>query len=263
MDGKVAPRPTRRSRLQLRQLLVEAGTELLLGEGLGTGAEHLTFKRVFAHLETSTGIRVTNASVIGRIWDCQSDFQTEVLAAIARDDGSSYLNATLEAIAPSLGRVDRSSEASRWTAVRELCRVGAAANLNAFYDSDTWPRWVGVWALAMAGSDTGTNRSPVIEDALRDGYEEQTESWGELYTALITYFGFRLREPLTLRQFVIAAAALSDGCVLRDRIDVDSVRLIRRPTGPDGTEQEWTLFGIGLEALVTEMLEPDPDWELS
>jgi hypothetical protein len=28
-----------------------------------------------------------------------------------------------------------------------------------------------------------------------------------------------------------------------------------RPTGPDGEDQEWTLFAVGLEALVNQFLE--------
>jgi hypothetical protein len=35
---------------------------------------------------------------------------------------------------------------------------------------------------------------------------------------------------------------------------------IMRPTGPDGEEQEWTLFGLALEALAYEFFELDPDW---
>jgi hypothetical protein len=34
---------------------------------------------------------------------------------------------------------------------------------------------------------------------------------------------------------------------------------IERTTGPDGGTQEWTLFGISLEALVHQFFEIDPD----
>jgi hypothetical protein len=57
---------TRRSRDELREMLLSAGVELLVEQGLGTGAGHLTFKRVFEWLELNYGVRVTNASVIGR-----------------------------------------------------------------------------------------------------------------------------------------------------------------------------------------------------
>jgi hypothetical protein len=35
---------------------------------------------------------------------------------------------------------------------------------------------------------------------------------------------------------------------------------ILRPTGPDGQEQEWTLFGIGMDALQQLLFEADPEW---
>ena len=57
----------RRTRDELHQLVLHAGNELLLEEGLGTGDEHLTSKQDFERLEATSGVRVTNASVIGRI----------------------------------------------------------------------------------------------------------------------------------------------------------------------------------------------------
>lgn len=34
--------------------------------------------------------------------------------------------------------------------------------------------------------------------------------------------------------------------------------LVTRPTGPDGQEQEWSLFAVGLEGLIQQFFEPDP-----
>jgi hypothetical protein len=70
--------------------------------------------------------------------------------------------------------------------------------------------------------------------------------------------GLRLRRPWTIRQFTMAVTAYSEGCSLRRRID-GRVEGIVRATGPNGEDQEWTLFGVGLEALVHQFYEPDPD----
>lgn len=32
------------------------------------------------------------------------------------------------------------------------------------------------------------------------------------------------------------------------------------PTGRNGEDQEWTLFAVGLEAILQHFFEPDPDW---
>jgi hypothetical protein len=248
----------RRTRAELRRLLVSAGTEILLEEGLGTGAEHLTFKRVFERIEVTSGARLTNASVIGRVFENQSQFQSEVLTTIARVDGAAKVDDILSASQPVFKELDLSSGESRWTTLRELCRLGAAAHLESVTGSRTWPRWVGVWALVMAGPVDERERS--IEQALLAGYVESTSKYERLQQSMLSHFGFRVKEPFSLIQMTTAAGALAEGCALRARADVNSLQRILRPTGPHGEEQEWTLFGVGLLALHRHFLELDPEW---
>jgi hypothetical protein len=77
---------------------------------------------------------------------------------------------------------------------------------------------------------------------------------------MISFVGFRLREPLTMHQFSVAADSLGQGFGLRDRFDGTSAEPTSRPSGPDGRPQEWTLFAIAFEALVFHFFELDPDW---
>ena len=249
----------RRTREELRRLLIEAGAQVLLEEGLGTGAEHLTFKRVYDKLEATAGVRITNASVIGRIWDSQAEFQTDVLCTFARESGSSALEETLAAGASALTGCDRSSLDMRRRAVVEALRQASAAHIDAIFRADTWPPWVGVWAVATAGSHGGL-RSP-LEEALVVGYEEVTRRYEEQYAAMLAFCGFRIRSPLTLGQLTASAGALAEGLALRERVDPASTRGIERPTGPDGSSQTWTLFGLALVALVESFIEPDPEWD--
>ena len=93
------------------------------------------------------------------------------------------------------------------------------------------------------------------------GYDSFNERIEEVYRAMTSYLGFRLREPLTLRQFTIAADSLGQGCGLRDRFDNAHMDGILLPTGQQGELQEWTLFAIGFEALVAQILRLDPDWK--
>jgi len=55
----------RRSRDELRALLMDVGQSILLEEGLGARADTLTFKRAFERIRADTGVGLTNASVIG------------------------------------------------------------------------------------------------------------------------------------------------------------------------------------------------------
>jgi hypothetical protein len=50
-----------------------------------------------------------------------------------------------------------------------------------------------------------------------------------------------------------------EGCALRDRVDA-GIRGILLPTGPDGAAQDWSVLGVGMDALADQFFELDPDW---
>ena len=248
----------RLSQGQFRDLCIEAGWMILRDEGLGAGGEALTLKRVRERVEADTGIRVTNASIIGRIWENQFDYQTDVLAAVAGHHGTREVEDTLEAVAPVLAGMDGSSDQSRRFTMREVCRVTTAANTLALRHSTDLKLWFGIWAMSAVGSAPERRRR--IESALEQSYEAVTEHMERIYQAGLDFVGYRVRDGLTLRQFTVAAAAMADGCVLRDRVDTANMNGLMRPTGPRGELQEWTLFGLTLDALSAQFFELDPDW---
>jgi hypothetical protein len=251
-----APKP-RRKRAELRELIITAGREILRSEGLGNGAERLTFKRVFDHLEISEDIKVTNASVIGRIWDNQEQFQFDVLMSLASDDDRSEFTRTIDAVLPILTKADLSTVDSRRAGLRELCRVGGAANIEALRDSETWPIWIGVWAL----NASTTLSSPIeIQDLLRSILESELADFTEIYASLFAHFGFQIKAGYTINDFTLAVSALAEGCALRDKVGTEQLRVIKRKTGKGNRNQEWTLFSIGLEALMEGFAEPIPRW---
>jgi hypothetical protein len=255
-DGTPPP-ARRRSREELRALLLDAGVEVLRDEGLGTGAEQLTFKRVFERVAATTGIRVTNASVIGRIWENQAEFQSAVLATMVADEVTDQEQAVMAAAMTALAAADRSTLDGRRAALRELLRVAAEANLSTGVTSRSWAVVIGVWALASGSRGSGAGDE--IYTALKRSYEGIEERASEVARTLMAYLGLRLRPPLRVEQFTLVCTALVEGCALRDRAD-SGIRGIGRPTGPGGTVQEWTVLGIALEALVGEFFEFDPDW---
>jgi hypothetical protein len=248
----------RQSREELRHLLLRAGRAILSEEGLGTGVETVTFKKVFGRVAEETGIRLTNASVIRRVWRNQAEFQVDVLVDLVLEGNVEEIDRTAGSVGPILADVDRRTPESRQSAMRELCRVGGAANLEVMRQSGSWPIWIGVWALAASRQPFEDRRD--IREALVSGYSVFNERIEEVYTAITSYLGFRLRETFSLRQFTIAADALGQGCGLRDRVEDSTMDGIARSTGPGGELQEWTLFAIAFEALVNQFFEIDPDW---
>lgn len=248
----------RRNRDELRTLLLETGRTMLKEEGLSSGADALTFKRVFDRVELDTGIRLTNASVIRRVWESQSDFQLDVLVAIAMGQSGAEIDTAEEALAPIVASINPTSLESRQQALRDLCRVGGALNAQAVRESKNWPLMIGVWALTATGRPT--DRHKEIEAALLSAFDGFTSRIEAIYGGMMTFLGLRLREQFTIRDFVIAEDSLSEGYGLRDRLDDKVRRVIVRPTGPNGSDQEWTIFAIALEGLVNHFFEFDPDW---
>lgn len=255
---------TRRRKLtrdELRALFMEAGHAIVREDGLGTGGEMLTLKRARERVETEAGIHVTNASIIGRVWKSQAEFATDVLVSIAGAYSSADIENTLMAVAPILASVDGSSEDARRSALRELCRVGSAVQMEALRRSQEFARWIAVWALTSIGP--GSESKLRVESALEESYESVTVHLDGIYQMILDLLGYRLRYGLTVRQFTIAAEALTEGLLLRDRMNAEHLDGIVRPSGAGGESQEWTLLGLAVDALSDAFFELDPDWEPS
>lgn len=234
--------------------MLDAGRSILLEDGLGTSADTLTFKHAFERVEASTGVRLTNASVIGRVWQDRIDYQTDVFAAIAVDETRAEIDAVVEAVAEIFVERDLSSQDARAQALRDVCRVGAKAHADALLQSPGWSLWIHLWAMAI--SEGHSNREEKLHSALMEGYEGLNRQFEEVFGFLMPLLGVHLREPLTVRQFANAVGALAEGCSLRDRVDREMRGIVRR-TGQHGEEEEWTVYGLALEALAYEFFEFD------
>jgi hypothetical protein len=250
-------RRARLNREELRAMLLEEGREILFEDGLEAGSSNLTFKRVFERVEKKAGVRLTNASVIRRVWENQADFQADVLVAIAKDEGRQEAEGTVRAVEIVFGGLDLSTAESRARAVPEACRVGGAASSTAIAGSTSWSLWISV--IAMATATTTPDQQRRIKAALKDGYTSVSRFWSEAIAGFMEFLGLRIRQPWTMAEFTMAVIAYSEGCSLRQHTSGNSELMIR-PTGPDGEDQQWTLFAVGLEALVNQFLELDTEF---
>ena len=248
--------PSRLSRQDLRTRLVEEGREIVFTEGLEASSSNLTFKRVFDRMAAKTGIRITNASVIKRIWENQADFQADVLVSVARDEARRARGSGQRATA-LLATLDMSTPESREAALREVCRVEGNASSAAIDRSANWSLWLSV--VAMANGTTQPDVRARIKTALAEGYGSVTKYWSDNFAALSGMLGVRIRHPWTMDHFSTAAIAYAEGCALR-QLMTDHIEMTIRPTGPNGEDQEWSPYAIGMEALVHRFLEPDPDF---
>ena len=240
---------------------MEAGTEILWDEGLAAGAEHLTFKRVFEHLEKTS--RDPGHACVG---DRPDLAEPGAIPDRRADEGrrrstSPDVDAEVEEALSSLGELDRSTPEARLRAATRSAGLGArppsTQSSSLGCGRDGWA----IWALAVV--DPGSPRKKPIADALLHAELDATDYYEERYTAPCRVLGLRIREPFTVRQFALAIDAFAQGCALRAGVDPTTSHMIDRPTGPGGGEQPWTLFAVGLEAMVRSFVEIDPDWTAS
>jgi hypothetical protein len=237
----------------MRDLLIEVALDLLVDEGLALGTERLTFKRVFERAATERGVRVTNASVIGRIWDDMADFQADVLAAALQNDDMDGMEATILAAARVLVDADLTSVEGRRAAAVEVIRLACDAHIDALTRSPKADVNLGLRGLSV--SRLHMDEGSLTAARVRQAYEEFASRWDFVFTQSFAVIGVRLRPGLTVRQLSMLAISLTEGFSIWDRVDPTMTRHILRPTGPNGEKQEWTLFSLGLEGLVWQFVE--------
>ena len=253
MDSGPATTGQRRKRHELEGLILETGRRIIETQGLGTAAEHLTFKVAFDQLEREQGVRVTNASVIGRIWENQEEFQRAVLRSLLAD-GAPDLTATTRCVTALLTQADLSSGESRRRTVIELCRVASAVTADAMQQSSAWGTWVALTSLHCASSEE--KRDPQITALLQESVEQTTAQVESLVSSALDALGLTFSPGADLALLACAMLSLAQGTFLHDGAGRADARTIPMPTGPGGGAEDWTLLGIGILSLVDRCCRP-------
>ena len=203
-------------------------------------------------------MRLTNASVIRRIWSDQSDFQSDLIARVVADvNEAGQLIAARDLLIPLLQGCDLSTPEHRWRSIGELARLGGEGAIGSRVGTRNWELWVGVWVVSV--TSPGDRTDARVHQALADGLALTGAAWDDLSEAIMEQLGFRVKEPFTLRQYTDPWAPWPPA-THSARPAVTSHRSCN--VRPDRTvsSQEWTLMGIALEALAGQYLEIDPDW---
>lgn len=245
---------TRRSRGETRQLIVDTGVRLLLERGLEGGCDHVGMADVLSEIRGTTGQRITNASVYGRIWANQAEFHRDLLVEAAGYFPNGEEQAAADAAREVLADADLSTEVGCADALREFCRVAGAAHSRTMVSSRAWQTWLAIWAITVSTPtlDDDAERGPAIGRR----HQQAVERFGEVLADVLPRVGHQLRPELTLDQLAMAVYALSEGLALHDQFAPPDLAMITLHSGPEGASQQWTLFGLGLEAILGRFVVP-------
>ena len=249
------------NREQLREMLLAAGVQVLLEEGMGCGLDHLTFPKVFDRIQAESGRRITRASVYDRLWDNQEAFQWDVLVRLI--DNTDTIEKSRRRILKIAMKADLSSEAGRLRGLHDICLFAVKQHVNE--SSRRQDQRIIMAAIGAVASSESTGNAPEgaarVRDALQRHIEQETDAYIELYGEIGLRLGFRLRDPLELRQFVLAIHAFGDAIAMRLNFFPEYDEPIQVPIGdPGGDTYKGSLAGFGVETIALGMLELDPDW---
>ncbi len=264
----VNPRP-RRSREELRRMVVAAGVELLIRDGLGLEAESLSYSTVFAHIKKTRGISLHRSTVHPAIWASQDEFRSDILAESARHDDGEWLLSMKQAMAAQ--KVTRNSDGS--VNVRQLVndnlRAMNAAQLSNALVSPAFNRWQSIKGALLPGSSDDATEA--VRHAVRQHYEGLLERLGELYRSVLPLVGLTVNPDLAMtedhayRVLSVLCAAQATGVEFNisagTQMEPREISLPR--VDGSGLQEDWNVQAVGsravLELLFTSVDAPDSD----
>lgn len=260
-EGRTEPR--RRSRDQLKELVLAAAVELLLRDGLQLRSTCLTYAAVFAHIRRQHGIAVHRASVHNRFWSCIEEFQLEVLSRATdasalrplpdtRWDGEATLATTTE-------KVSSGTVSERQLAAHDLIRKFTDAQMTVMAGSRTARS-----RLLIKGMLQSNKESPSTE-MLRTAVDRATRHRLDYFQgslqANILDLGFEVRPELGITEdqalhilktlIMGAATGLFFNYYSGDRTVGRRYRLTRPDHGDH--RDEWNPLGLAVRAYVEQL----------
>jgi hypothetical protein len=244
----------RRTREDLKELVLNAGVEVLERDGLGLSIGSLTYAKVFAYIQENYGITVSRASVHERIWESRDEFRNAVVARAMAYSSTEVLEPVTENLNELLGGLELSTRDGRDQAVRDLLRHALSLNWEFAMGSTAARRQIAVKAMCLTEAD------PDLVDRVRSVLQAQLEARRDDFTgrfrAAIEAFRLEVNPALGLtadealflveRQVSrLAAATMLDAAVEPDEPQTVTV------TTPGAQPEEWTPMMLSVYAMIS------------
>lgn len=247
-ESRPRGRPPKFPPSDVRDRLVESGIRSLQESGLEIGLDAVALDAAIIDAEVPRGMAY-------RIWkdsdlSPQNALRQAVVLKLLSLPATTGLAATREMLATALEEhnvIDLRDSADRERVAIELIRSVGGFNHQALDESPEWRLYNALRASAMTRQDEDSSQ---VIDLLRDGENLIIDEYSKLYAELSEALGIELRDGYTIEQFSAAAYALNEGLAARLSTRYEG-REIKR-LGKDGTDEEWTLFSIGLEGLIRQ-----------
>ena len=250
-------RAPKRPKEQLRAAILAAGHELLAQRGLEGGATSVPLHAAIERAAERLGERITPASVYGRIWESQAEFQLHVLLEAAKGYPAGEEEPTANAAAKVLAQCDTTTLTGRRASLHEIWRTAGAVHVEVLKSSRSWQLWVGVWALTV--STPTTDDDAILGPALRQGDESATAALRDILDHVSSSLGFHAKFPNSMDDFAVAVSCLAEGFALRERFGANGQAV--HHADADVESPPWVPFAVALRAMADAYLEPIARWK--
>ncbi len=261
LSSLIGTRP-RRSRDELRRLVVAAGVELLLRDGVGLQAESITYARVFDHIKRTRGISLHRSTVHPHIWTGQDRFRNDVLAEAARFDTCESLSTMRQAMAAQT--VTRNPDSS--VNVRQLILDNSLAMMTAQMrvaaTSASFRRWQLIKASTL--SPVACDRFDDIRQVIRVHYAEMIDAVADVHRSVLPLVNLGVNPELATTDdhayhlLAVISAAVTTGAdydiAAGSRLVEGTVRLPR--ADGSGASDDWPIPAIATLAVLDLLFVP-------
>lgn len=225
----------RRSLDETRDLLLDAGVDILIHDGISFAVAGFSLIDVCRH----AGLKTSGSAY--KIWPNQEDFRVELLRHAL--DASNTDSPTIRPLMESL--LDGDDTPS----LTELIRSISALNVSFYIGDPKFNVFLALWCAA--GSD------PVLAGLIQASDESALNAFANIYEVVADAYDLEWVEPFNSQLLATTLAALMDGLAIRARYDPSSVPSeLPRATGPGDEIQQWHLAACGVQALVAKFLRP-------
>ncbi len=250
----------RRSRAQLRRLVLTAAVELLYRDGPNLKPDLLSYASVFRYLRDTRGYTVHRSSVHGRIWANNDEYRTEVLIRSLTDGASPIQKVTDAVMAAEPGlKPDGSVDPIR--CADDVWRQAGASLSGLIAKRTVYRRLLQIKAALI--DQPPSERSTALRTAVAHVEQQRMEGNKQQLRSVVLDLGFRARpetglgEAETLQLLQMLTMTTGTGFLFNE---VAGIGPMSRPvpmTRPDGSGlvEDWNPLGLAARAYFHALYE--------